>query len=239
MKLPLLLSVPHAGLRVPPDAEPYCVLTPRQIAEDGDEGAAGVYDLAAEVATHVTTDVARAIVDVNRAEDDRGADGVVKTHTCWNVPVYRELLPDGVVGQLLARYYRPYHARLREHAWAGVRLGIDCHTMAAKGPPIGPGAGVERPYVCLSNAGATCPHEWTHSLARCFEASFRLPVAVNDPFPGGYIIRTHAHELPWVQLELSRAPFRDDAEKKARVLEALAAWCRINEASPGPAGGAR
>ncbi len=31
MKLPLLLSVPHAGLQVPPEAAPYCFLNPRQI----------------------------------------------------------------------------------------------------------------------------------------------------------------------------------------------------------------
>ena len=43
MKLPLLLSVPHAGLQVPPEAASYCVLTPRQIEEDGDEGAAEIY----------------------------------------------------------------------------------------------------------------------------------------------------------------------------------------------------
>ena len=92
MKLPLLLSLPHAGLRVPDEVAHLCTLTEREIAEDGDEGAAAIYDLAGDVDAFVTTDVARAIVDLNRAVDDRRRDGVVKTHTCWDVPIYREPL---------------------------------------------------------------------------------------------------------------------------------------------------
>ena len=133
-RLPVLLSVPHAGLEVPEEARAYCVLTPEQIAEDGDEGAREIYDLETEVEAFLTTDVARAIVDLNRSEDDRRPDGVVKTHTCFNVPVYDPFPPDEVIEELLDRYYRTYHARLRDLASGGVRLGLDCHTMLAIGP---------------------------------------------------------------------------------------------------------
>jgi formiminoglutamase len=223
--LPLLVSVPHAGLVVPPEATPYCILSPEDIAKDGDEGAAETFDLADHVAEYVTTDIARAIVDLNRARDDRRPDGVVKTHTCWNVPVYRPFPPDDVIESLLTSYYHPYHVRLTEAARSEVRLGVDCHTMAAVGPPIGPGAGVERPWTCLSNADGTCPDEWIRSLATCFEQAFEHPASINHPFKGGYITRTHAAEMPWVQLELSRAPFMSNAEKRARVIEALRRWC--------------
>ena len=100
MKLPLLASVPHAGWRVPEQAEPYCVLTPQEILEDGDVGAAEIYALEPEFDAYLITDVARAIIDLNRAEDDRRPDGVVKTHTCWNVPVYQEFPPVDVVQSL-------------------------------------------------------------------------------------------------------------------------------------------
>ncbi|MGD8376962.1 MAG: N-formylglutamate amidohydrolase, partial [Acidobacteriota bacterium] len=108
MKLPLLLSVPHAGLKVPPEAAPYCVLEPDAIVADGDEFARPIYALEDEVEAFVTTEIARAIVDLNRPEDDRRPDGVVKTHTCWNVPVYRPFPPDDVIETLLECYYRPY-----------------------------------------------------------------------------------------------------------------------------------
>jgi len=224
VKLPLLISVPHAGLTVPPEVKSYCALTRQQVIEDGDQGAAQIYDLKSEVAALVTTDIARAIVDVNRAEDDRRPDGVVKTHTCWNVPVYREFPPQEVIEVLLRRYYRPYHSRLTEASRQNLLLGIDCHTMAAEGPPVGPGAGLGRPPLCLSSAAGTCPGDWIESLASCLERAFDRPVSVNDPFPGGFIIRAHTHELPWVQLELTRAPFLTPADKRVRVLTAIREW---------------
>ena len=227
--LPIIVSVPHAGLTVPPEMASSCLLTATQIAEDGDEHAAAIYDIAADVRHYVTTEVARAVVDLNRAEDDRRPDGVVKTRTCFNVPVWREPLTEEIVQTLLARYYRPYHARLAALAGQEVRLAVDCHTMLAVGPPIGPGAGVERPHVCLGNADGTCPREWMDCLERCFQEQFGPRVTVNEPFRGGFITRSHAAEMPWVQLELSRAPFTNDAGKRRGVLRALqAALDRIN-----------
>jgi formiminoglutamase len=228
MSLPLLLSSPHSGLVVPPEAEPYCILSEKDIVEDGDVGAAEIYHpLRDEAAVYLTTDIARAIIDLNRAEDDRRKDGIVKTHTCWEVPVYKPFPPEEVVEAMIREYYRPYHRRLTELASPELRLAVDCHTMAAFGPPVGPDPGVERPRMCLSNGdGTTCPVDWMDQLKECFEAEFGPHVSVNQPFKGGYITRTHAAEMPWVQLELSRAPFATNAEKSAMVRGALTAWVR-------------
>lgn len=221
MALPILASVPHAGVRVPPEVADVCLLSPAQIAADGDEHAAAIYDIGAEVRHYVTTDIARAVVDLNRAEGDRRPDGVVKTHTCFNEPVWREPLGERVVETLLVRHYRPYHVQLGELAGQDVRLAVDCHTMLAVGPPIGPGPGQERPHVCLGNADGTCPEGWMACLERSFREQFGPRVTVNAPFRGGFITRSHAAEMPWVQLELSRAPFAADSEKRRRVLRAL------------------
>lgn len=261
MTLPILLSVPHAGWHVPPEAQPYCQLTEAEILHDGDEGAAEIYDLAKYVAEFVTTDVARAIVDLNRAEDDRRPDGVVKTHTCWNVPVYHEFPPLEVIATLLNLYYRPYHARLSKladrcatvsrHESSGEPgqskqaisspalvnptrfvLAVDCHTMAAVGPPIGPDTGQTRPEVCLGDAnGATLPDGWMDKILRCFRRAFGESVTVNKPFSGGYVTRTHGIEMPWLQVELSRAPFASSADKRALVLSALTDFCEMEPAS--------
>ena len=225
MKLPLLLSVPHAGLQVPPEAVPFCVLTPRQIEEDGDEGAAEIYDLAPKVEVYLTTKIARCIVDLNRDLDDQRPDGVVKTHTCLEVPVYERFPPPGVVDALLSRYHLPYHRDLTRLARPPVRCGIDCHTMLAKGPPIGPGPGLERPWVCLSNGEGTCPQPWIEALQRCFREVWDGPVQINEPFKGGFIARRHASEMPWIQLEISRASFASNREKRQGVLEALRMFC--------------
>ena len=226
MKLPLIVSVPHAGLTVPEEVRSYYALTPKQILADSDEGAAEIYNLESEVVKYVTTPVARAIVDVNRAENDRGRDGVVKTHTCYGVPIYRKPLPEETVEILLGNYYRPYHRNISEYS-GNAKLGVDCHTMAAVGPPTAPDTGCDRPGVCLSDASGTCPKDWFDKLVRCFAESFDCRISVNNPFKGGYIIRSHCCELPWVQIELSRAPFLDLAEKRRRVLNALVLFCGI------------
>jgi N-formylglutamate deformylase len=226
MTLPVMLSVPHAGLTIPPEVRQLCILTAQQLREDSDEGAAEIYDLSSEVGAFFAADIARAVVDLNRSEDDRRADGAVKTHTCWKVPVYREPLPEELIQTLLAKYYRPYHQKLNDAAGRkDIRLGLDCHTMAAIGPPLGPDPGIERPHICLSNAEGACPRAWLEKLAACFKDTFGVNVALNQPFDGGYIIRRHVAELPWIQIELSRAPFCSIAEKRKRTLAALEAFC--------------
>lgn len=225
MTLPLLISLPHAGTHVPEEVSSYCRLSRQEVVEDGDEGAAEIYSIGSEVQEFVTTEVARAVVDMNRAEDDRRADGVVKTHTCWGVPVYREFPPVEIIESLIAKYHRRYHAELTRLATRRVRLGVDCHTMAKTAPPIAPDPGSERPVVCLSNADGTCSKEDFELLADCLTASFGSAVSRNDPFQGGYIVRSHAAEMPWVQLELTRAHVISNKEKRRCVLEALRAWC--------------
>jgi formiminoglutamase len=227
VRLPLLLSVPHGGERIPPEVEEICILTPQQVLEDGDEGAREIYDLEEHVAGFVTTDIARAIVDLNRAEDDFSRDGVIKTHTCWDVPVYRSAPPAETTERLIQKYYLPYHQRLRHLAAGEARLGIDCHTMAAHGPPVGPDTGRERPHLCLSDADGTLPQEWFALLADCLETAFGTRPSLNEPFRGGYIIRSHAAELPWVQLEISRAAFMPFGDKRERFLEAIRSFSTL------------
>ena len=170
MKLPVLISVSHAGLDTPPEVEDYCCLSLQDIIKDGDEGAGDIYYVHTQVQAFVTTSIARAFVDMNRSKDNREKDGVVKTHTCWNIPVYNQILPEAVVQTLLKKYYLPYHNKLSACA-DRVKFGIDCHTMAACGPPVGPDPGQQRPLICLSNATETIPKPWLEKLACCFHFS--------------------------------------------------------------------
>ena len=185
MKLPILLSVPHAGLAVPDLVQSLCRLSAAEIVADGDEGAGEIYALAEHVAQFATTDVARAIVDLNRAADDFRPDGVVKTVTCWEVPVYTSFPPSELISTLLNQYYHPYHQLLRDPS-PGVLLGVDCHTMAAVGPPISPDVGRPRPHVCLGDGGGvTMPRDWMRLLGECFERAFgTLHVIMVSSGPG-------------------------------------------------------
>ncbi len=230
--LPLLLSVPHAGLTVPVGLSRHNALSAEEIAADGDEGAREIYlPLARLVGALVTTHIARAFLDMNRAPDDVRKDGVVKTHTCWDVPIYSSPVPEMLFQRLIEHDHRHYHEQLTELGSSGrFIMAVDCHTMAAVGPPVGPDVGQRRPLVCLSNGdGRTCSDRDFERLSDCFRDAFgEEDVALNEPFKGGYIVRQHSAEMSWVQLELSRGPVFDHEEKRARVLSALAAFCALD-----------
>jgi formiminoglutamase len=229
VKLPFLVSVPHAGLSVPRAVQDICILTSEQIHDDSDGGAAEIYfDLERSVEEFISSDVARAIVDLNRAADDFRKDGVIKTHTCYDIPVYNKFPSHELIEHLLADYYHPYHQKLEKFSDSrDIKIGIDCHTMAAEGPPIGPDAGKTRPFVCISNAEGTCPGVWLHELAGCFRKVFpHEQVNINSPFKGGYIIRHHSVQIPWLQIEFSRTEDITNSDKKAGVIEALNVWSK-------------
>ena len=99
--------------------------------------------------------------------------------------------------------------------------------MAAIGATLADDKGIERPLVSIADSnGLTLPLVWRERFVECLEKAFELPVAVNHPFSGGHISSTHSTELPWVQLEFSRAPFYNLYEKRERLLRALYDFCR-------------
>lgn len=221
--LPIIISVPHAGLKVPDIVQELTSLSEEQISVDGDEGASEIYNFKDRVHSFFQTDIARAFVDLNRKPLDFSMDGVVKTHTCQMQEVYHSPLSRQTIGKMLTQHYYPWHAKLAKASLAkGILFGVDCHTMAATAPEISPDFGKKRPWVCLSNADSSCPRSWLDILAQDFKNYFGVnSVEINDPFKGGYIIRKHSLNLNWIQIELSRAPFADNKEKKEVVFDVL------------------
>ncbi len=228
MTMPFLISLPHAGTDIPSEVREFNLLSFNEIVKDGDEGAAQTYTGLEEYAqAFVTTNIARAYVDMNRDIDDFRDDGVVKTMTCWQEPIYSKPLPKEVIRCLLTRYYDPYHTALEEVYSSDIVLGVDCHTMAAFGPPIGPDPGRQRPMVCLGDRhGQTLPNKWMDALVECFSDSFDEPVVKNVPFSGGHITRYHGRSRPWVQVEVSRCPSMTWEHKQHCVLQALESFHR-------------
>lgn len=214
--LPFLISIPHGGEQVPPCVQDRVALTRTDILEDGDAFTRRIYDLKDSVRAVIDSDIARAVVDLNRAVTDMPPahpDGLLKTVTCYRKPVYREgRFPDPpLVERLIREHYQPYHDRIRAAVKReDITLGLDCHSMAAQAPPIEAEPGRPRPLICLANAhGQSCPMSHLETLAACFRAVFTLPpdqVMLNDPFAGGFITRTYGDDpIPWIQIEINRS----------------------------------
>lgn len=167
-----------------------------------------------------STDTARAIVDLNRAPDDRppaNPDGVVKSLTADRVSVWRgrEAPDDDLARLLIQRYWQPYHHDLAAMCERpDVLVAFDCHSMAQFAPAISPRPGEARPLFCLSNGnGDTAPSEMLEELAAALAEAFecdRAAIGLNEPFSGGHITRRHGRRsqpgrsVPWVQIEMNR-----------------------------------
>jgi formiminoglutamase len=230
---PILISVPHGGWRVAGEIEDIWALSVKDAFHDGDPFTPQIYDFTDRASVQLIMEYYRAVIDLNRAPDDiapENPDGVIKSHTCYNVEVYRPgCLPDAELKQtLLDKYYYPYHDALREAINRDdVRVGVDCHSMAAVSPPIEKDAGTARPLICLGNLGdaqgqptepfnrLTCPAEMILFVAEEFNRVFQhedveleVPAVAtaNIPFSGGYITRQMGDgTTPFFQIEMSRA----------------------------------
>jgi len=218
-RLPVLLSIPHAGTETPQELQGRTRLRTVDVWNDIDAFSRQVYDLSDRVAVVIATDIARTFVDLNRAADDRppdNPDGVIKTYTCYKEPIYTEDLdPRGeLVEQMLGKYYYPYHHTIRDAVAGGptdaIQLGIDCHTMSDVGPEVAPDPRQKRPMVCLGNVhGRACSQVAIDRMAASFIEAFGFDaedVTQNEPFAGGHITKHYgANPVPWIQIEMNQS----------------------------------
>ena len=221
-KLPILISIPHGGTKIPEEVNDRVCITKKDLFEDGDAFTREIYGIKDNVLALIETDIARAFVDLNRETSDRppkNPDGIVKSQTCHNQPIYFPdlILDDSITEALIQKYYSPYHKKISEllNSNNGIQLALDCHTMEAIGPSIAPDQGKARPLFCLgNNYGKSCPNEWVQKLAECFQEIFQLKegeVKINEPFAGGYITRKYGNNpIPWVQIEMNRKLYLSD-----------------------------
>lgn len=237
--LPIIQSIPHAGLEAPFEVQDLLRVDRTTVYNECDLWADQIFDFAhadlqplraechtSGVLTTVTAPIARVFVDVNRERDDLdNPDGPVKTQTSYGEPIYRTDLSIEQKRALRDRYWEPFHHQLATAlaAHAGqVRLLLDCHNMAQRGPAAYAFAGAARPLICLANLGdekgeprpgagdTTCPGDLLRAAGAIATELFAdmtlleppagesypptLPpvVMLNWPFVGGTIIRQYS-----------------------------------------------
>lgn len=221
--LPVLLSIPHGGDQTPPELMDNSVISKQAMLADSDLFTRKIYGIKDDVAFMVDTCIARVFIDLNRAPSDvppYNPDGVIKTHSCHGVAIYRhDLWKDSVlVNKLLKQYYSPYHQKIQSilEQHQNLELMLDCHSMEAVGPAIGPDQGVERPLICLgSRFGESCDPSKTQRMAFALRRAFELKddqLTIDHPFAGGYITQHYGNNpLPCLQIELNRKLYLEGA----------------------------
>jgi formiminoglutamase len=218
-RIPLLVSMPHVGTRLPPAMQGR--LTPEcEPLGDTDWHLPRLYDFvfAMECSTLVATHT-RFAVDLNRPPDD------VSLYAGNTTGLHPDILFDGrpafregcaLTRQEKAAYmewiWRPYHARLaaeleRLRARHGRAVLFDAHSIAGVIPRLFEG---ELPDFNLgTNDGRSASAALTAKLEQAL-SSPRYRLAVNGRFKGGYITRHYGRPtdgIDAVQLEIAQRTY--------------------------------
>lgn len=256
-KLPLLVSVPHAGTEVPEALRGR--MTEAALAlPDTDWHVDRLYDFLDGLgASSIVATRSRYVIDLNRAPDGRplysGASNteLCPTSTFDEAPIYRagEGPDPAEIEDRLAAVWRPYHAKIREEidrlkAAHGIAVLWDAHSIRSEVPRFFEG---RLPDLNLGTAaGVSAAPELTGLLGAVAREAEALGYshAVDGRFKGGYITRSFGapeQGIHAVQLELSQITymdedppygFREDLAEQVRpvlqgLLDAALAWAAL------------
>ena len=250
-RVPLLISMPHAGLRLTPAVEAGLVPAAQSLP-DTDWHIPTLYDFAEELgASTLAAEYSRFVIDLNRPADDKpmyvgATTGLYPAILFDGVPLFREgqAPSEAERATYLQKIWGPYHRTLQEElarlkAEFGYALLFDAHSIRSLIPHLFEG---KLPDFNLGtfNGAACAPQLATRLEAVCAEHP-RFTHVLNGRFKGGHITRHYGNpeqHIHAVQLELCQStymeefePFRyrPDLAEPTRVvlrqlLEALLAW---------------
>lgn len=196
---PLIVSIPHTGLLIPPQIEATLV-SPWLARKDADWWIDRLYAFAGDLdATIVHTALSRTVIDVNR--DPSGATlypGQATTDLCPRTtfdgePLYRPGAEpsEAEVARRRQDYFAPYHAALATEvarlAEANERVVLyDCHSIRSQVPRLF--EGLLPVFNIGTNSGAACDGALTRRIETLCDATGEARVS-NGRFKGGYITR--------------------------------------------------
>lgn len=175
--VPLLIDVSSSGREYPEEFRSALPFTRVHAAadlyvEDLWAGAPGVG------ATLLYCSYPRAWVDVDRPETEIGPDGELTARESE---------------ERLSRYYRPYHSELKRladdlHHRFGVLRHVSCRSMSDAGGSDDSQAGRHADF-CVGDLGGTSASSAAVDLMVETLKGYGYSVALNDPCPGGELVR--------------------------------------------------
>ena len=225
---PLVLSIPHSGLRVPESVAARMTAEARALP-DTDWRVDELYDFAADLgATVLKAHCSRYVVDLNRPPDGaslypgQAVTGLCPVTLFNGRPVYvsGHEPDDAEIERRRAQFWDPYHRRLEaelEHACEqyGKAIVYDCHSIATVVPRLFEG---RLPALNLgTNRGLSCA-PGIQDRAALEVAASGYTHALNGRFIGGFITRRYGRPLRGrhaLQMEIAQDAYMDGARPES------------------------
>jgi N-formylglutamate deformylase len=235
---PLLISIPHAGTRIPVDIASAMTPIAREV-DDTDWHLERLYEFAEAMGASILVPAnSRYVIDLNRPPDGanlypgRDTTGLCPVDTFDSEPLYPEggTPTDAQIAARREKYWRPYHDALagelaRLKAGHGRALLWEAHSIRSYVPRFFDGKLFD------FNFGTAGGESAVAGLAEKLEAMVveqgDYTAVANGRFKGGYITRHYGKPqdgIHAVQLELSQItymeetrPYRYDEARAARV----------------------
>lgn len=248
----MLVSMPHSGVDIPDELVER--LTPEALVRaDTDWHLPQLYDFLDDVGvSRIAARWSRYVVDLNRPPEDTNLyPGLDTTSLCpidtfGRAPLYQpgEAPAPEEIAARVTRYFRPYHAALRDEldrllALHGRVVLWDAHSIASVVPRFFEGRLPDLNFGTA--AGKSCAPELAARIVDLARQSGVFTVVENGRFKGGHITRHYGKpdaRVHAVQLEMCQclymdehAPFAFQPEVAARIqpllrtlVDAAAKW---------------
>jgi len=244
-EVPLMVTIPHSGEKVPPQT-PWLNSLPEEILMcDVDRYVDFLYEPTLHQLTipYVKTEWHRYAADLNRIPEDVDSSSLAGhatpsgTHSRgfhWVMTTYRHQLMQEPLSlqahkELVELIYDPFHEEVRKIYGQLHALGfkktyhIDAHSMPSVGTSEHRDPGELRADVVVSDSkGKSCDPRFKDLVIAAY-ATAGFKVGYNWPYYGGRVTEQYGrpeHEEHVIQVEMNRSLYMDERSKKLKPEEA-------------------
>jgi N-formylglutamate deformylase len=245
---PVVVEVPHAGLRLDPQSLANLSAPARCLGVDADLYVDELYEGAPRVgATLLVAELSRYVCDLNRAEQDvdplaaaggtasRAPHGLIWRDTTEGQRALYQPLSRDELQRRIESFYRPYHAALQrllddKRARFGYVILLAGHSMPSRGRQGHADTGRDRADIVPGSRGRTTARGDVIDTSERLARERGWSVVHDEPYRGGFTTAHYGrpdlaqHAL---QVELSRKLYMDELtlERRRGGFEATREYC--------------